>query len=115
MQQHWRKADNRIGLLFIAPFVLDPNEANRILAGGSSLWRSNNVKSSPPTWAAIKTPSDSFISAVAVAPGNSNVVWVGHNNGKIFKTSNATAATIVTAGPNDDASPTSHVGACSRP
>ena len=78
---------------FIAPFVLDPSNANRMLAGGCSLWRSNNVKAATPTWTAIKpTNGDEPISAIAVAPSNSAVVYVGHNNGDVFKSTNATAA-----------------------
>ena len=37
--------------------------------------------------------------------------WIGRSRSP----RSATATTIVTAGPNDDASPTSHVSACSRP
>jgi photosystem II stability/assembly factor-like uncharacterized protein len=73
---------------FIAPFVLDPNNANRILAGAASLWASDNVKASTPTWRAIKAPSpvtDNFINAIAVHEGNGNVVWVGHNNGEVYR------------------------------
>ena len=45
--------------LFIAPFVLDPNNADRILAGGRSLWRTNDAKTpntdaNGPSWASIK-------------------------------------------------------------
>ena len=35
---------------FIAPFILDPNNFNTLLAGGSNLWRSVNVKAGSPTW-----------------------------------------------------------------
>ena len=83
--------------LFIAPFVLDPNEPNRMLAGGLSLWRTDNAKqpntlTSGPRWSAIKPSAGSNISAVAVAPGDSDVVWVGHANGMVFRTANGTAA-----------------------
>ena len=79
---------------FIAPFILDPNNADRMLAGGCSLWRSNNVKAPTPTWASIKAPTSpvSEISAIVVAPGNSDVIYVGHNNGDIYKTTNGTAS-----------------------
>jgi photosystem II stability/assembly factor-like uncharacterized protein len=82
--------------LFIAPFILDPNNANTMLAGGQSLWRSTNVKASPPSWSSIKGPIGSSdtdnISAIAVAPGNSNVVWVGYANGNVYKTTDGTAS-----------------------
>ena len=87
---------------FIAPFMLDPNEPNRLLAGGRSLWRTNdartpNTTSTGPSWAVIKTPTtgNSNISAIGVAPGNSDVVWVGHNNGDVYVTSNGTSASPV--------------------
>lgn len=78
---------------FIAPFVLDPNDNNRMLAGGASLWQSLTVKSPTPAWAAVKGSIGSNISAIAVARGNSAVVWVGHSNGRVYKTGNALAAT----------------------
>jgi PKD repeat protein len=77
---------------FIAPFILDPNNPNTMLAGGSSLWRSTNVKAGTPTWTAIKASIGSPISAIAVASGNSDIIWVGHNNGAIYMTTNGTAA-----------------------
>jgi hypothetical protein len=93
---------------FIAPFVLDPNRPDRLLAGGVSLWRTSNVREpndpgnptrSGPRWQSIKDPIVSGphsqpapISAVAIAAGNSDIVWVGHNNGRLFRTSNGTSA-----------------------
>jgi regulation of enolase protein 1 (concanavalin A-like superfamily) len=77
---------------FIAPFILDPNEPRRMLAGGARLWRTDDVRAAYPVWKAVKPNADSLISAIAVAPANSNVVWVGHNNGDVFRTSNGTAA-----------------------
>lgn len=83
---------------FIAPFILDPNNADRLLAGGVSLWRTNDVKTANtnttgPTWATIKAPiaGNDPISAVAVAKGNSDIIWVGHNGGNLYMTTNGTA------------------------
>ena len=85
---------------FIAPFILDPNEPNRMLAGGISLWRSNNIKAAGlPTWAEIKSPvaprppspnpnPTPPISAIAVAKVNSDLVVVGHNDGQMYITQN---------------------------
>jgi hypothetical protein len=78
---------------FISPFILDPNNANTMLAGGNSLWRSVNVKAASPTWASIKAGNNDYISAIAVAPGNSDLIWVGHNSGAIYSTTNGTSAT----------------------
>jgi len=82
--------------LFIAPFVLDPNDPNRIFAGGASLWRTNDAKTpntnaTGPKWERIKTSAGAFISAIAVARGNPDVIWVGHDNGQIFMTTNGTS------------------------
>lgn len=77
---------------FIAPFVLDPNNSDRLLGGAANLWRSNNVKNSPPHWFIIKPSISSNVSAIAIAAGNSDLVWVGHNNGNVYKTTNGTDA-----------------------
>jgi photosystem II stability/assembly factor-like uncharacterized protein len=80
---------------FIAPFVLDPNNSSRILAGGASLWASDNVRAPIPSWRSIKPPStasQNFINAIAVHEGNGNVIWVGHNNGDVYRTSDGLAA-----------------------
>ena len=89
-------ADTGTGLTanFIAPFVLDPNNPNTMLAGGASLWRSTNVKDSSPSWTAIKSPAFRRISAIAIAKGNSDIIWVGHNNGAIYYTTTGTAPWI---------------------
>ncbi len=85
---------------WIAPFILDPNSDNRIYAGDLSVWRSDNVKVADHTqvhWLQIKPPISPTpppgtpVSAIAVAPGNSDLVWVGYNNGAIYYTQNATA------------------------
>jgi photosystem II stability/assembly factor-like uncharacterized protein len=86
---------------FIAPFVLDPNKPERLLAGGLSLWRTNDARAastdtSGPTWKQIKQPIGTnkrqhSISAIAVAAGNSDIVYVGHNNGDVWRTQNGNA------------------------
>jgi hypothetical protein len=80
---------------FIAPFVLDPNNSGRLLAGANSLWLSENAKAFPPAWRTIKAPSpatENFINAIAVAEGNGNVIWVGHNNGEVYRSLDGLAA-----------------------
>ena len=75
---------------FIAPFILDPNNPNRLLAGANSLWVSDNARAGVPAWRTIKAPSpavDNFINAIAAHEGNGNVIWVGHNNGELYRTS----------------------------
>lgn len=87
---------------FIAPILLDPNDANRLFVGGRSLWVSNDVKTpyvydSPtggPQWAVFKaeieisTNSYEVINAIAIAPGDSNIVWVGYESSRIDVSTN---------------------------
>ena len=94
---------------FVAPIALDPNDSDRLLVGTVQLWRTNNAQSSA-TWEVIKKatcqteaesgPSDPGhfeisprcgISTIAIAPGNSDTIWVGQNNGEIWRTTNGTA------------------------
>lgn len=110
-------AGNAATCNFVAFFMLDPNNANTMLVGARSLWRSTNVKAGTPTWTAIKPtiqprptnpppvrtqePVDAHfapnppwnISTIAVAQGNSDIIWLGYNNGEVWRTSNGTAAT----------------------
>jgi photosystem II stability/assembly factor-like uncharacterized protein len=92
--------------LFIAPFILDPREPNRMLAGGISLWQSTNVKAATPSWKEIKTPimgncprysGRCPISAIeaqrdSAGTGSSNVLWVGYADGQVFRATNGTAS-----------------------
>ena len=71
---------------FIAPFILDPNVRTRMLVGANSLWVSDDVRiPADPAWRTIKPPvavagvNEHFINAAAVALGNGNLIWVGHN------------------------------------
>ncbi len=76
---------------FISPFILDPNQQNTLLVGGASLWR-NTAARTGSTFTNIKAALGSdYISAIAVAPGNSDLIYVAHNSGKLFKTVNGTA------------------------
>lgn len=89
---------------FIAPFELDPNEPNRLLGGAMSLWRTDDAKTpnsvippGGPSWASIKAPIGNIrrthsITAIAIADGDSDVVVVGHANGNIYRSTDATAA-----------------------
>jgi len=78
---------------FISPFVLDPNNSNRLLAGGTSLWLTTGALGAVPTWNVHKppTPTGSFLSAIAVAPGNPDIIWVAHNDGEVYQTTNGTS------------------------
>ncbi len=84
------------GANFIAPFTMDPSNANRILAGGVSLWETTdpktlNTNATGPTWTSIKPGIGSKMSAVTIGPSNPNLIYVGYNNGRIDKSVNGTA------------------------
>ena len=84
---------------FIAPFVIDPNNRDRMLVGANSLWLSGNVRAPVPIWNAIKPPitiggvSTYYINAIAVHERDSNIIWVGHNPpGQLWKTTDGLSA-----------------------
>lgn len=91
------------GFNFIPYFLLDPNDSNRMIACGRTLWRTNDCKTgSPPNWTVIKTPrvcttahfqdnAPCNHSTAQIALGNSDLIWVGHNDGEVYKTTNGTA------------------------
>ncbi|MFO1054243.1 MAG: hypothetical protein U1F36_18650 [Planctomycetota bacterium] len=88
---------------FVAPIALDPNSPLRLYGGASSLWRTTNARATTIAWSAIKAPVGSKISAIAIANGDPNLVWVAHNDGRIYKTTNATAATPTWTAVDDNA------------
>ena len=95
--QSWGRAD--IGLndrfIFIAPFVLDPNEPDRLWAGGSRIWRSDNAGRAWQTVTGqLGATYDDLISAIAVSTGPENRVVVGNRKG-IFVAEGALGADIV--------------------
>lgn len=95
-------AGSSAGALFIAPFILDPNDPRVLLAGGSRLWRSKNVRDSTPSWSPIKAAvsSGALISAVearrggagVTGPGASNLLWVGYTDGQVYRSTDGTKA-----------------------
>jgi photosystem II stability/assembly factor-like uncharacterized protein len=81
---------------FIAPFILDPNNSRRLLAGANSLWVTDDSTADVPVWRVMKAPSpatDNFINAIAVHEGSGNRVWVGHNNGEVYASADGLTAT----------------------
>jgi photosystem II stability/assembly factor-like uncharacterized protein len=82
-----------------APFIIDQNisDQSTLLAGGLELWKTEDAKtintpSDGPSWVSIKPSNESNISAISIAPGNSDVILVGHVNGDLYKTINGTNA-----------------------
>lgn len=96
---------------FATYYMLDPNLQTRMYVCGNRLWRADNVKTGSPTWVVAKDvitdgltggrPAQAHFDAVPplnlgsvdVAQGNANLVWVGYNNGQVWKSENALAGT----------------------
>lgn len=100
------------GSNFIPPILLDPNNSNSLYFAGAGLWRTNNARtSSSPSWSRVKAPLNCpsqarggdeaahfakdpacNISTMAVAKSDSNVMYVGHNHGELYRSTNARSA-----------------------
>lgn len=96
----------------LIPLLLDPTDPivrNVLYAGFHSLWRTQNAKApnaDDVTWSSILTVSnDHLITTMAVAPSNSNVMWVGtmlgtggnpQNGHEVWRTTNLQAARTTT-------------------
>ncbi|MFH1747064.1 MAG: hypothetical protein ABIG44_08475 [Planctomycetota bacterium] len=76
--------------LFITPYVMDQSNPNIMWTGGSRPWRTTNGAAS---WelAGSDFAGPSTISAIAIAPSDSNVVYLGFDNGYIVRSTNALA------------------------
>ncbi len=76
--------------LFITPFAMDQSDPDVLWSGGSRPWRTTN---GAVLWelAGPDFPQPGTISAIAIAPSNSNVVYLGYDNGYIVRSTNALA------------------------
>lgn len=99
----WTKVDpsgvERSNHLFIAPFVLDPNNYNRMyLAGDSAIWRNNNLTQIEPfkqvttskNWevvTSISRPQD--ITALDISTNPGHILFYGTSAGNLYKISDA--------------------------
>lgn len=86
--------------LFVNPYILDPNNANRMyLAGGDHIWFNKNLSQIPsgsqaPTgvnWVKLEDSeiSEGIISAVEVSTEPKNILYYGTSTGQLFKVFNA--------------------------
>lgn len=107
------------GYLFINPFMLDPNDNNRMyVPAGSYLWRNDFLPEIPnfswePTsvgWERLNnTFTDGFaISALDVSHVPANTVYYGTRDGKLFRVDNAHNNASV---PQEITAPSFHDGA----
>ena len=87
------------GFMFIVPFTMDSNSSTKLWIGGSSLWRTINGASGW-TQASAAMSDSSSISAITVAPGNSNIVAAGTSSGKVLVHTSALSATSASTWPS---------------
>ena len=78
----YKPAGNPGSVEFYAPFVLDPSNSNVCYFGADELWRSANNADS---WDAITSTINGNITAIAVHPTNSNIIYVGTTGGRVYQ------------------------------
>ncbi|MBO1319593.1 BACON domain-containing protein [Acanthopleuribacter pedis] len=79
--------------LFINPYLMDPNDPNRLWTGGTFPWRTDDAAGN---WVQAGPSFGINHSAWAVAPGNSDLVLAGTTLGIIRRTTEGTTATADT-------------------
>ncbi len=82
---------------FIAPFVLDPTDPQRLWLGGDSLWVSGNgaarwTRASPP----LGANALDLVSAIAVSPQDGRHVLAGTSQGNVSRNDAALSSTPAT-------------------
>jgi hypothetical protein len=88
---------------FIHPFAMDPVDSNRMWYGGAFAWRSDNKGTN---WVRVSNSFAARISAWAMAPSDTNRVYVGvqhlgtTTSGRIFTHSGAAALTVPVTWPS---------------
>lgn len=89
------------GAQFITPFVLDPNDGNRLMIGTDNVFLTRNARSLGGASFIAATPAfPSGVSALAFSPVNSDVGFVGTLGGIVTRISglNTTPASTVITG-----------------
>lgn len=83
------------GANFVPPLVLAPGAGSgggpALLYGGGDLWRTTTPAAASPAWTRL-TSVGAGVSAIAVAPSDLAVVYVGFDDGTLEVSTNATAA-----------------------
>ncbi|WP_165780059.1 VPS10 domain-containing protein [Hanstruepera neustonica] len=76
---------------WVTPYKLDPNDPNRMFAGFDNIWRNDAVRTGT-TWTQISSfGGTSNIRDIAIAPSNSDVVYVSRYDNSFRRSINATS------------------------
>ncbi len=87
---------SNIGFNFIAPFVMDPGDPNRLWIGGKQMWRTRNGAGN---WSQASADLSGSATAIAVARADPNFVLVGTPSGHIHRTTTGLNSDADTAWP----------------
>ncbi len=69
---------------FCAPFTMDPNHPDSVVAGGSSIWLTTNKGNSWNSIRSARSPTPTpLCTATDIAKTNSTNIWVGYDDGLI--------------------------------
>ena len=81
--------------LFVTPFMMDPSDSQRLWIGGEFIYRTSNSAS---TWTKASTalPDGGLMSAITIAPRDSNLVAAGSHKGHVLVARRALDATAQT-------------------
>lgn len=81
---------------WVTPYSLHVTDPNTMYLGYKNLWRTNNVKSSPPTWTKISNNlggSNSYnLVYTDQSPADADVFYAVKDNNQLFRTDNVNAA-----------------------
>ena len=86
--------------LFINPFAQDPSNPANMWTGGASVWRTTQATNSTltnPIWTRASAFLGQRTTAWAVAPTDSNTVYVGGQTGSVWRNTAALSANSTTA------------------
>ncbi len=73
---------------FIAPLVMDPNDAHTLVGGTNRVWRTTDAHTSA-NWTAISSSTvagGGVLTALAIGVGASDTIYTGSSTGKIYAT-----------------------------
>lgn len=77
---------------WVTPYKLDPNNSNRMFAGYANVWRNDAVQAGN-AWTQISNfGGASTVRDIAVAPSNSDIVYISRSDNTFRRSNNATAA-----------------------
>jgi photosystem II stability/assembly factor-like uncharacterized protein len=78
------------GSVWMVYIIMDPNDSKTVYTASSRVWKTSN---DGVTWKAVSQPLDgSTITAIEVAAANSKYIYVGTENGGIFRSTDGGAS-----------------------